>query len=101
MRMNLFFKRWTFVGDAELSTTEISFRFNKSTEAAGPFHAWVVIHETLTNNKYEWKDNDYQANGVLRIGLSKLNAPQDYSVSLFLDDQLAFAGRYREDVLPF
>jgi len=101
MRMNLFFKRWTFVQDAELSTTEVSIRFNKGTQTPGPFHARVIIHETLTNDKYEWKEDDYQANGVLRIGLSKLHTPQGYSVSFFLDNQLAFTGRYREDVLPF
>lgn len=101
MRMNLFERRWTFVEDTELSTTEISFRFNKSTEMPGPFHARVIIHEILTKDIYEWKDDNYQANGVLRIGLSKLDAPQYYSVSLFLDDQLAFTGRYQEDVLPF
>ena len=101
MRMNLFFKRWTFVQDAELSTTEVSIRFNKDTQTPGPFHARVIIHATLTNDKYEWKEDDYQANGVLRIGLSKLHTPQGYSVSFFLDNQLAFTGRYREDVLPF
>lgn len=101
MRMNLFFKRWTFVEDAKLSATELSFHFNKGTQTPSPFHVRVIIGETITNDKYEWKDDEYQANGVLRIGLSKLNAPQDYSVSLYLDDQLAFAGRYREDVLPF
>jgi hypothetical protein len=101
MRMNLFVKRWTYVEDAELNTTGFSFQFNKGTQAPGPFRARVTINETITNDKYEWGNDDYQANGVLRIGLSNLNAPQDYSVRLFLDDRLAFAGRYREDVLPF
>lgn len=101
MRMNLFFKRWTLVEDAELNKTGFSFHFNKGTRTPGPFRARATICETITNDKYEWENDNYQANEVLRIGLSKLNAPQDYSVRLFLDDQLAFAGRYREDVLPF
>ena len=101
MRMNLFFKRWTFVEGAELNTTGFSFQFSKGTQTPGPFRARVTINETITNDKYEWENDNYQANEVLRVGLSKLNAPQDYSVRLFLDDQLAFAGRYREDVLPF
>jgi hypothetical protein len=101
MRMNLFLKRWTFVEDAELNKTGLSFQFNKGTQTPGPFRALVAICETTTNDRYEWKNDGYQANDVLRIGLSALNAPQDYSVRLFLDAQLAFAGRYREDVLPF
>jgi len=101
MRMNLFFKRWTFVEDAELSATGLSFQFSKGTQTPGPFRARVTINETVTNDKYEWKNDNYRASELLRIGLSELSTPQDYSVRLFLDDWLAFAGRYREDVLPF
>ena len=96
-RMNLFFRRWTFVEEAELSRTEITFRFNRSTLTPGPFHTLVSISETMTNATYEWENDSYQANEVLRIGLSNLSTPQDYSVHLMLDSQLAFARRYQAE----
>ena len=43
----------------------------------------------------------YDADDVLDLRLHTLKNPEDYSVRLLLDDNLAFTGRYQEDDLPF
>ena len=41
------------------------------------------------------------AGDVLRLSLSKIGNPTDYSIRLYLDDHLAFEGRHEADDLPW
>ena len=99
----LFHNRWTFVQQVEMSNQRLLFRFNKDSETPGPFNARVEIIEPLMNPSrlYSWHNSELQAKDSQGLNLSKLRNPQDYTVSFFLDDQLAFADRYQEDFLPF
>ena len=99
-RMNLFFGRWTYVEEAQLTKKEITLRFNRNTITPGPFEAWVIQYDVYDGDKYKYKYDSYYANTELLITLPFTN-PRDYMVNLFLDNQLAFAGRYQEDTLPF
>ena len=99
-KLNLFFKRWTFVEAVELNAKQVMFRFNKGTSTPGPFHARVEITEIQANDRYLWEDREYSANDVLTLPLHKLRHPEDYTVKLFLDMHLAYAGRYQEESLP-
>jgi hypothetical protein len=84
-----------------MSDKRLLFRFNKSTETPGPFDARVQIIELPTGLRYGWNDRKFQADDALNLSLYSIKSPQDYSVSLMLDKQLAFASRYREEDLPF
>ncbi len=77
------------------------FKFNKATETPGTFNARVAITEPLTGQRYSWYNEDYYANDNLDLRLHTLQNPEDYLVRLSLDEQLAFAGHYQEEDLPF
>jgi hypothetical protein len=99
--LRLFHRRWSFVRRVEMDKEALIFRFNRGTEAPGPFDARVVIVESPTDVRYIWQDKEFLAKDILRLKLTALKNPQDYSVSLDLDGHLALAGRYQEDDLPF
>lgn len=100
-RLNLFFRRWTFIEEVSLSNDVAVFRFNPGTETPGPFAARAEIVETSSKRKYLWSDPALQATGTLRIHVGIMQRSDDYLISLFLDDCLAYAGRYQEEPLPF
>ena len=41
------------------------------------------------------------ADDTLELSLSKIGNPTDYSISLYLDDHIAFEGRHEDYDLPF
>lgn len=98
--LRLFFNLWTFVEQVEMSRERLLFRFNKGSPTPGPFSARVEIVESLTGLRYSWLNGQFRTDDTLRLSLPLKN-PQDYSIRLSLDNQLAFAGRYQEEELPF
>ena len=103
--LHLFHNRWTFVEQVEMSDQLLLFRFNQGTQTPGPFDARVEITELLTTGakRYRWHDQQFQTkpNNALDLSLHNLERAQDYTIQLFLDEQLAFASRYQEEYLPF
>lgn len=99
--LHLFHNRWTFLRQVDMSDQHLLFRFNGDTETPGPFDARVEIIEQTTGRSYVWKNDQFQANDSLNLSMHNVEAPQDYYVRLFFDDQLAFAGHYQEETLPF
>jgi len=99
--LRLFFNRWTFVEQVEMSPKRLLFRFNKAAATPGPFDAHVEIVESPTGLKYSWHGVEYYAGDVLDLSLQSVKNPQDYSVRLSLNQHPAFAGRYQEEELPF
>ena len=99
--LQLFNNRWTFVERVEMSDESLIFRFNRETETPGPFDARIEIVELPAESKYMWHNTALDAADALRLSLRNLRNPRDYSVSLWLDEHLAYAGRYQEDYLPF
>ncbi|MBI4337884.1 MAG: DUF4433 domain-containing protein [Chloroflexi bacterium] len=99
--LRLFEKRWTFVERVEASASRLLFRFSKETRTPGPFDTRVKIVETASGREYDWYSSAFQANDVLDLSLRNLEHPEDYSVRLLLDEQLAFATRHQEEQLPF
>lgn len=99
--LGLFHNRWTFVKEVDMSNESVFFKFNRATEAPGTFNARVEITEPLTGHRYSWYNEDYYANDNLDLRLHTLQNPEDYLVRLTLDEQLAFAGHYQEEDLPF
>ena len=102
-RLNLFHGKWSFVEQVELATEHVLFRFNQATTTPGPFAARVDISvpSDTGSQRYCWRNDEFMAHDVLNISLSKTGNPTDYSISLYLDDHLAFKGRHEAYDLPW
>ena len=95
-RLNLFHGKWSFVEQVELAAEHVLFRFNQATNASGPFAARVDISvpSATGSRRFHWTNDEFMADNVLNLSLSKVGNPTDYSISLYLDDRLAFKSRH-------
>ena len=100
-RWQFFFKRWVYLETVELSSSEAIFNFRRQPEYAGPFHAKATFTDTLTERLQPWTRDTLTANEPLELPLPKGGPFADYSIRLFLDDNIAYANRYQEDDLPW
>lgn len=100
-RTRLFFKRWAYVESVEVDSSRISFHFNKSPEHPGPFHAKVSVTDTLSGKQFALEDQELAADNSLVFNLSAAAPLFDYFARLTLDGQIAYAGRYQSDDLPW
>ncbi|MBI5788447.1 MAG: DUF4433 domain-containing protein [Candidatus Schekmanbacteria bacterium] len=91
---SLFFRKWTFIEEVNLSKKEIFFKFNPDSETPGPFKVRLEIEEVKTKKTYSWSEEDFNANDTLEFTLSKMSHPEDYIVTFFLDDNLAYKNRF-------
>jgi len=91
----LFFKQWTYVERASISSSEISFSFNPSSTISKPFTAKLEILEEETKDKYIWQDNSFYADKKISFGNS-LKYPNKYTISLSLDNCIAYKNRYNK-----
>ena len=96
--LDLFFRKWCFVTNVEMNRESALFRFSVG-DPPGPFKARAEFSETQTGRLLAWSSDDFVVQPTFRLGLP--NRPQDYSVQLFLDEQLACSVRYQEEPLPF
>lgn len=87
----------------ELAAEHILFRFNQVTNTSGPFAARVDISVPSATGFPEvyWTNDEFMADNVLNLSLSKVGNPTDYSISLYLDDRLASKGRHEAYDLPW
>ena len=99
----LFFAKWTFVRQVELTDEQIIFRFNASSKEAGPFEARCNIYRLTETDilRYKWIDDEFRASKPLILNLQKLGDMRRYRVSLLLDGALAFKGQFVDERLPF
>lgn len=100
-RKSVFFKRWTYVESADLSSSRMTLLFNETSETPGPFQADVYVTDTISREGFSWQNASFTANKPLNLTLASVGPLWDYSVRLSLDGQLAFADRYQEDDLPW
>ena len=102
-RLNLFHGKWSFVEQVELAAERVLFRFNQATITPGPFsaRAELSVRSAQGSQRYSWSNHQLMAGDVLRLSLSKIGNPTDYSISLYLDDHLAFEGRHEAYDLPW
>ncbi len=97
---DLFHRQWCFVEQVDMTTESALFRFNVG-DPPGPFKARAEIVETLTGIRFVWSDDDFVVSSTLPLSLLNLQHREDYSLRFFLDEQLAYSGRYQEEQLPF
>lgn len=92
---NAHYKHWTFVESTDLSNQQVTIRFNPNTQSPGPFAAKVAFTTAGGRQIGHWEKLDYVADGTLRFRLASIQNPTDYTVSLTLDGNLAYRGRYK------
>ena len=97
--LNLFYGRWSFVEQVEMTKESVLFRFNVG-DPPGPFRARAKLVESFTGNRPIWRNDEFIVPEAFRLPLN-FQDPQDYVIKLFLDDRLAYYGRYQEEHLPF
>ena len=102
-RLNLLHGKWSFVEQVELADDQVLFRFNQATTTPGPFAArgHIAVRSATGSRRYPWKDDEFMARDTLDLSLNNAGNPHDYSISLYLDDHLAFEGRHEDYDLPF
>lgn len=101
-KLDLFSRQWCFVEQVEMNRESVLFRFNTgdSRNPSGPFRARAEIIETLTDSRLVWSDDNFVVRPAFRLRLN-CQQPQDYTIKFWLDDQLAYSGKYQEELLPF
>ena len=97
--LNLFYGRWSFVEQVEMTKESVLFRFNVG-DPPGPFRARAKLVESFNGNRHTCRNDEFIVPEAFRLRLNFQN-PQDYVIKLWLDDQLAYYGRYQEEHLPF
>lgn len=100
-RRPVFLKRWAYVESANLSSSRLTFHFNRPLKALGAFQADVYVTDPISRREFSWQNASLTANRPLLIDLDDTGPLWDYSVRLTLDGRLAFAYRYQEDDLPW
>lgn len=98
--LNLFHRQWCFVERVELNRAAVLFRFNVG-NSPGPFKARAELIESFTGLRYTWQSNEFTVSDPFGLSLMNFRHPQDYSIQFFLDDQLAYSGRFQDEPLPF
>ena len=105
VRQSLFHNQWTFVQQTEMNDERLIIRFNPETQMPGPFDACIRIVELPISGpkQYTWRNDQFQTkpHDALLLDLRRLQNSHDYRVRFFLDEQLAFAGRYQREDMPF
>jgi hypothetical protein len=100
MEFNLFNRKWAYVEEAMLSPTQARLRFNpcESRLDCGPFAARA---EVIANGAtHRWQQENFVVDEDFTVDLSEMataTAPQSYSLRLYLNDDLAYAGSYAPD----
>lgn len=98
-QLDLFHRQWCFVEQVDMTRESVLLRFNLDSPS-GPFNAQAEVVETFSGMHYTSQIDDFAVPTTLRLPLN-FQHPQDYAVKFFLDDHLAYSGRYQEDPLPF
>ncbi len=100
---NLFNREWVYVDHAALSPARITFYLNPSRNLldAGPMDLHIEIIETATGKNFEAYQKDAEIGIRLDVDLSALTQPDDYTVRLWIDENIAYTGMYQAENLPF
>lgn len=90
----LFFRRWTFVEKAELGQKLVRIWFNKSAIAPKPFAAYLDITDSVSNQKFYWKDDSYSADNELIVEIQQFDKDVAYTAKLSFDNAVAYSDYY-------
>jgi ssDNA thymidine ADP-ribosyltransferase, DarT len=73
---NLHWRTWNFVEEVSFDGQRLTFRFNRSYTAAGPFRATCSIDGMESGERYTWEEDDFEIaeSGILQF---KVEQPED------------------------
>jgi hypothetical protein len=94
---NLFNRKWAYVEEAELQADHIKLRFNPCDDDCGTFALRVEAKET-NRRTHTWREADFVPGEGYQLDVSALNPERGYTLRVYLDDTLAYAGRYTPPV---
>ena len=96
--LGLFERKWTYVEEVITVDGEVVFRFNPNTRTPGPFQVSFSYREADKGPERTWKGEQVALNNRLRI---RVPGAVWGTVTLYLDDALAFAGPLTFEEIPF
>jgi hypothetical protein len=94
----LFERKWTYVEEAITVDGEVVFRFNPNTLTPGPFQVVFSYREAGKGSERTWKGEQAVLNNLLHI---RIPDAVWGTITLHLDDALAFAGTLTFEEIPF
>lgn len=94
----LFERKWTYVEEVVTVDDKVIFRFNPNTRMPGPFQVSFCYHEAGEGPERTWEGEQETLNNLLHI---RLRGAVWGTVTLHLDDALAFADMLIFEELPF
>ena len=102
-KWSLFHSVWTFVQQVDLNDERILVTFNANTRTPGPFNARLEVQRQLAKKAQinSLTKNEFHADKKWKITLRQRRDVQEYRARLYLDDNLAYEGRYQDYRLPF
>lgn len=96
-KVNFFFRKWTFLQTAELTSKYAVFTFSPDTIESGPFHLKI---SRRSNEEKSFEIENFYANGRLPVGYVEEHPVCEIKVEL--DGDLVFSGRFDGyDDIPF
>ncbi|NWF69507.1 MAG: DUF4433 domain-containing protein [Chloroflexi bacterium] len=91
---NLFHRKWAYVEAAELGTQRVQIRFKPCEDDCGSFNLRVEAEE-WSGRRHEWQTPDFVPGEPFQLDIAALNPAHGYWLRVYLDDALAYAGRYQ------
>ena len=95
---NLFLKNWTFVEKAILSRGYIILHFPPDSKTPGPFTLRIVRHDLNTDEIISGEITPFMCEGRKTIKFK--NNSEEYSIKVFLDNDLVYFGLHDQADLP-
>lgn len=95
---DLFERHWTYVEEVTVVDDRVIFRFNPNTRTPGPFEVRFSYQEDGTDHERFWQGRKNRLNTILSF---KLAGARWGTVSLHLDNALAFTGLILLEEIPF
>ncbi len=90
---NLFNRKWAYVEEAELGAGRLALRFNPCEDDCGEFKLRVEAQET-GGRKHTWNEDEFVPGDAYQLDVSMLNPERGYTLRVYLDDALAYAGKF-------
>jgi len=96
-KVNFFFRKWTFLQTAELTSKYAAFTFSPDTNESGPFHLRIA---RTSNEEKSFESENFYANERFAIGFVEEHLV--YKIEVELDGNLIYSGRFDGyDDIPF
>ena len=98
-RSEFYFRRQTFIEQIRLSSDRLRIQFSPETKSPGPFNLHITIRSGGSSWEHDSPTFDLRTSHVREF---LLREPKSYyQVEIFLDDHLAYAGKYEDTSMPF